>query len=117
MPEDISELVDLIADIKAGQTDGRGIDQQLDIIEIYAEKFSQWFESDGERITAVANAGEEQPEIDQLLADHTAISDYARQLLEKTSLEQRDARRKGKGVLAYLDILPKRLSVTRARKG
>lgn len=82
---------------------------KLDLIEAYSASFSEWL------------SGENASQIDeqQLLTLnqlHQRILETAKQLQNDTSGELARLRHRGKGILRYIDTLPKRISVRRSRK-
>jgi hypothetical protein len=80
----------------------------------YSDAFEQW----GERNLGLGRAlnAEEKPELQQLQALHAQVVARAEELKGQLSQHLRDLKKKGKGILVYTDILPKRLSSIRPRK-
>lgn len=89
------------------------IDSLIDRIQHYSESFEVWY---GEH-RAELEAFENSTEIRELLDLHNQVLGFAETALKGTSNEIIKLKLKGKGLLAYTDILPRRISITRTRKG
>jgi hypothetical protein len=53
----------------------------------------------------------------ELLKLHKQVLHIGEQLILDTSDERKALRKRGKGIMAYIDVLPRRVSVTGKRKG
>jgi hypothetical protein len=87
-----------------------GLDEEvrLERIERYSTSFGAWMESggsasDSERAT--------------LLTLHSRVLTQAEELLEQIGKARKSLHSRARGVMKYVDTLPKRISWTRGRKG
>ena len=84
-------------------------------IEGYCQHFDSWLKAQG---GTIAPATQNNRAALQELSDlHTEVLSRAEVLLNSTSKDLQELKRKAKGIRAYIDILPKKISVTGSRKG
>ncbi len=100
----------------------RGIeDQELpDLIHQYSELFDSWFASanfSSPEPDTSKMAGEMRTALGPVLAIHEAVLALASRAKDLTEAELKSLRTRGKGILAYVDTMPKKVSLTRGRKG
>lgn len=91
-------------------------DQLISRLEEYAQSFDLWFKSNQEALNGAAST-EEKSQFGQLGLLHVAIIDRALTLKNKASLDLKNLRKLGKGIMAYTDQLPKSVSIHGTRKG
>ena len=84
-------------------------------IEGYCKLFDLWLKAQGGVIAPVDQNS--RPALQQLSDLHAEVLARAEVLLSSTSKGLQELKRKSKGIRAYLDILPKKISVTGSRKG
>lgn len=108
MSEELEKLIEL-AD-RALEANLRS-SEAPELIEAYAEAFSKW-ESGHKKLGSADEA-----RLKELSAKHAALIGRLATMKEATAGDIRRLKLKGKGILAYTDILPKKISVTRKRKG
>lgn len=96
------------------QAADRPVDETIDSIERYSERFTDWFERNR---AAIEQGAMQSPELSELLSLHERIVDLVSRLMNDTSSRRSELKRRGKGILSYLDTLPRRLSVTGMKKG
>ena len=83
-------------------------------IECYSQAFAEWYKSyDKSNSKDEMNSGL----LQELSDKHRLVMDRARVVQESTSRDIRKLKLRGKGILAYTDMLPKRLSLGRKRRG
>ena len=78
----------------------------------YATAFEEWY--------AAYQRGEEKlPQVlgEELAGLHQQVLQVAEEQKQVTSVEMQKLREKGKGVLRYIDTLPRRVSFTRTKRG
>ena len=92
------------------------VDQLIDRVEGYAEDFSVWFEEHQEYFLE-KDPHTLEPKMKALLELHKQVLFIAERLLTDTSQERRELKRRGKGIMAYLDVFPRRVSITGKREG
>jgi hypothetical protein len=92
------------------------VDELIDRVEGYAEDFSVWFEAHKEYFLEKEASGLE-PQMKELLELHKRVLFVAEKLLTDTSQERKALKKRGKGIMAYLDVLPRRVSITGKREG
>lgn len=81
----------------------------IELLNDYSEAFEVWYPS----IDPKNNA----PDIRALLDLHSALVEKAQGVLKSAGAEIAKLNIKGKGIRAYTDILPKRISTTKVQKG
>lgn len=110
--KDLIALADLII---AGEADPEKASQQIvnysGAFELWSEGQLDLFEN---HVSPEANVRED---IEMLLAKHGQVIEKAQALLGKTASELKSLRARGKGVIKYLDHMPKRVSTIRGQKG
>lgn len=92
------------------------IDEQIDRIEKYFNLFSEWMDINEE----VVDAHPESYSLDKLseLNDkHQAVIRFAKILKDQTKKDLIAQHARGKGIMTYTDFLPKKIRVTKQRKG
>lgn len=112
----ISALIELA---EKALVEGADIDELISHIEAYSAAFHPWYEEHKE---AFEQGVEGEPVVDRddlerLLKLHTEVLGRAESLQKGTSSDLMALRGRRKGMMAYIDILPKRLSTRRTRKG
>lgn len=114
---EIDELLQMAESISA-LPDG---DEQTAVIEQYVDAFGEWFKLNEPLFRAGGGAAGMQPaelkRVEALAASHAEVMRRVERLLGETSLKLGSLHKKAKGIMAYTDFLPKRISVARARKG
>lgn len=91
-------------------------DQFLDRVAAYSDAFQKWNVDNQQALMGTAT-GAEAESLRSLAKLHAKIIDLAEALKDKTSHDLKHLKRKGKGIMAYTDILPKRISIWTRRKG
>lgn len=105
----VTNLLTLANEILA---DSAGPDSIVLNLERYVTDFQKWWEEfDSGRIEV------EQSLLEKLSERHEKVLDLARDLQSQTGQVLQDTRRKSKGMIAYVDCLPKRISTRRVKKG
>ena len=115
MPKSAIEELISLADGVLSKSDDSEV--ALEKIEEYTEKFSSWYNEH----FASLEEGDIQEDVisllQQLNEQHGKVLALAEDLRESITDDRRELKRKGKGIMAYIDTLPKRLSLRRTRKG
>lgn len=110
-----SELQQVVTELHAKANDifllkDAPVAAQLDDIVTYSELFKKFEAFDGlEQV--------DPSELQALQAEHAQVLEQARSLEGQLTGDLRGLHQKGKAVLRYLDVLPKRISSRRPRKG
>ncbi|RMG42763.1 MAG: hypothetical protein D6719_05555 [Candidatus Dadabacteria bacterium] len=90
-------------------------------VEEVVEKLADYVESFSSLEKALMNSAAEFQQHTTLLREleskHALVLSLAEELKDNTSKELRDLKVRGRGIMAYLDILPQRISVLGKRKG
>ncbi len=86
-------------------------DQFIDILEQYSEKFARWQQQ------IPAEIEQNKALLEKLQTLHSEILARAQTLKGGTAAQMRQLKKRGKGILAYTDVMPKRLGAIRPRKG
>ncbi|MCB0333183.1 MAG: hypothetical protein KDD55_06760 [Bdellovibrionales bacterium] len=99
--------------------DGLSIDECITSIEAYSQAFHPWYEEHKDAFDedAPGNMSFERSSLERLLKLHTAVLAKAESLQKGTTQDMVALRGRRKGMMAYIDTLPKRLSTRRTRKG
>lgn len=107
----LPQIQDLIDLAQAALAQNLSQLESLERAAAYSEAFQHWIESnpkfDELELTALQ-------ELNNL---HATILDGAQKLQEQTSADLRTLRTRAKGILAYADVLPRRISTLRVKKG
>lgn len=108
MPEsEITRLIRLADEVLA---EGIAPDDLIERMEAYSQALEAWLGS-GQDLSGREGA------YPQLNEKHTLVLSRAESLRDLTSQELKDLKTRGRGIMAYIDTLPKRLSAFRMRKG
>ncbi len=107
-----SALSGLIIQAQELLQEGRALPELIEKLERYSEDFDLWYASSRDQLEAG-----QLPEADVLLAVHNEVIEKAQHWLKQAGTELSKHKVRGKGILAYTDVLPKRISVRRVRKG
>lgn len=86
-------------------------EQLVEQIQLYVDAFADWFDHNQDRISSA------DPAIEALQSKHAAVLARASALRGTFASEMRKVKVRGKGILAYTDIVPKRISSTKPRQG
>ncbi len=84
------------------------LDEVLPLLEDYSEAFDKWI-SQGE-IQLQSYSKQDQQLVLQLAEKHQQIIEYAQRVKDLTAEELKDLKHKGRGLMAYVDSLPKRIT-------
>lgn len=102
------QLVGVAQRILDGAT--TSVEEKLALLESYSDTFDQLVASDGFSQLA--------PEkLQELDAMHERVLQFAQSLEGNLLHEMADLRKKGQGLVKYLNVLPKRLSARNVKKG
>lgn len=86
------------------------LEEVLNRLDAYATLFDVWYAAHSDKLSSDA-------EVALLEERHHKVIECAAELLKGTSAELAKLKLKGKGILAYTDTLPKKISFRRPRKG
>lgn len=103
----MAQLIDLLR-LADSVLDTADIDERLNYLEAYTEAFDLWFQHSG---------GEDPTRLAELEERHVRILELAESLRDSTNTELRAHHKRGKGILAYADTLPKSVSRSKPRQG
>jgi hypothetical protein len=109
----MSEMAALIAkaeEILAADPASRELVVQ---VETYAELFEQWQFAVGDNLAASLAS----PEGTSLVRVHAAVLARAKTVQGEVAIALKGLRKRGKGILAYTDSLPKSIATIKPRKG
>lgn len=87
----------------------------LDKLAAYVESFGQWSEGELQERGA-SRTTVEREELGVLLQKHTAVMQRGEELRAQLAGEMKQLKVRGKGIMAYLDILPKQLNMFTRKK-
>lgn len=90
-------------------------DLRIDAVEKYTSAFDRWFQHHGAALAALPET--ERATLSSLVKLHERILTLAESMRESTAVDIRHLKAKGKGIMAYVDTLPKRISRGPTRKG
>ncbi|MCB0335082.1 MAG: hypothetical protein KDD62_02215 [Bdellovibrionales bacterium] len=90
------------------------MEARLLAVEEYTEQFRIWHESfdSTQEISA-----EQRLELENLAKCHEQVLAFVNELRNTSAKELRDFKTKAKGIMAYTDRLPRRISIAAKRKG
>jgi|688.fasta_scaffold1022685_2 hypothetical protein len=89
----------------------------LDALDNYIESFTGWHAGWKSRVSEHPSDKELKAVGAEVAKQHSEVLRLAGELKESISASLRSLKRKGKGLIAYSDTLPKRISTIRPRKG
>jgi hypothetical protein len=110
----VSNLTALATEILSGQGD---IDKSILLLNQYCEDLSRWYEQNEARLRAGNLAPGEEEALAELDRLHGRVLEFGAGLQSRCSADLIDFRRKARGIMAYTDTLPKRISIARKRQG
>ncbi len=95
----------------------------LDLLDSYIEAFGVWEEKELKKQAASAQSRDAKGKIDlgelgqQVAIQHAKVFALAESMKDQVAQSLKSLRLKGKGLKAYSDSFPKRISTTRPRRG
>lgn len=95
---------------------GLSPEEVLERLERYSERFETWFPAHEELLKS-RDPALPADRVAILVARHEAVVALAGSQQNATSSDLRQMQKRGRGILAYTDVLPGSISVTRPRKG
>ena len=90
------------------------------LLEEYTDTFSRWYGATNVGVSGLDGlsiVGDPVAVLESVQALHDAVLRRAGEAQELAATELKTVKSKGKGILAYVDTLPKRVSLNKARKG
>jgi hypothetical protein len=91
-------------------------DAQISLVEAYTEAFDQWYTSNRTALKDHSHAFS-RLQLEELEKKHALIVKRIELLMKRTSKKMGAFHKKAKGILAYVDVFPKRVSRSKGRKG
>jgi hypothetical protein len=85
-------------------------------LEKYADSFSEWYGAYQKSLEQNKPLNTKE-ELEMLLTRHEKVMELSESLKESIPDEMAKLKNKGKGIMAYTDTLPKKISFTKPRKG
>ena len=89
-------------------------DTATSLLDQYAGLFLRWHDSEGPGMPGVVLVASE---LEELQLVHDAILEHALQLKDATDKSMKGLKQRGRTILAYVDTLPKRLSINKPQNG
>ena len=90
--------------------------EAVEDLEKYAIAFNLWYDN-YQTSTKQEKPLNSREELIQLLDRHEKVMEFSESLKSAIPEEMAKLRQKGKGIMAYTDTLPKKISFTKTRKG
>lgn len=109
-PSAIERLMHLA---KAALADHDNPEQQVDAIAAYCENFAEIDAAAG----LAVEGEEEQIALEELAKKHEKVLERAACVLESTSKDMQYFKKRAHGIMAYVDTMPRKMSVTKPKKG
>ena len=109
-----AELLRIAQEALAAQTVSS--DEFVEKVGIYSGAFETWSAAHSEVLSGKQKPDNEK-EFRELADAHAKIMEHVAVLKTQTSKNLGELHKKGKGIMAYTDILPKRISISGTRKG
>lgn len=103
---------ELIDDVRRLLATDAPLDERIVAMDGYSERFALWYDSQ-----AIESDAAEIVRAQELLNLHNQLVERAQEWLKEAGQELGKQRAKGRGIMAYTDVLPKRLSQYRPKKG
>lgn len=91
-------------------------DVLIEKLEEYTQAFEAWSAAHKDILSGAKKPADE-VEFLNLAALHARVVEVAEQKKESAGKDLREAQTRGKGIMAYIDILPKRISIAGTKKG
>lgn len=104
---------ELIASIRGLLESQEPLPERISSLTAYSESFDQWYGEHKEELEKMSPSREAV----ELLELHNQLISAAEGWLKDVGAEIGIHRKKGKGIMAYTDILPKRVSRYQTKKG
>jgi hypothetical protein len=79
-------------------------------LEEFSQCFQEWFQS-------VTSEDLNDPQVTELMVEHERLLTLARSLHKDTGQERRELKKRAKGIIRYIDVLPSRVSTRRPKRG
>ena len=92
-------------------------DDQVAAIEGYVDAFGGWFGENESLLSQAGRGGLDQQQLEKLAASHAEVMARVQSLLLGASDKMAALHRKARVIMAYTDILPKKISFSGTRKG
>ena len=108
----MADLSDLLNQLNNLLTEDFSPDEFVENLERYSNDFELWYSVHRQNVEAGGL-----PEADELLLKHEELVVKAQLKLKEAGTALSQHRIKGKGIRAYTDSLPKRISFRRVKKG
>lgn len=109
-------LNDLLQRSARALSSGESLAEDIDAVEDYVKRFSQWYGAYEEELRGGASAAVA-PELRLLLERHQEVMERVCGWLSDTSTEMRKLQGRAKAILAYAGKAPAPPSIGRAKKG
>jgi hypothetical protein len=108
-----AELLSIAQETLAAHASSR--DEFVEKVAAYSAAFEAWGKENPDVLKGKVSA--EADSLRALAEVHAKIIDFAEEIKRQTGRELGEQRKKGKGIMAYTDILPKRISMSGTKKG
>lgn len=109
------DILDLIALAEKVQVAGAAADETIENIERYVKAFEEWRSKHSQMLT-----GDSQKQDIELLSKlnkvHVGVLTTGKNLQQETSEDLRALKKKGAGIMAYLDRLPENIILEQRKK-
>jgi len=92
-------------------------DDQLGALEEYVEALEGWLKEHDHELRIKKNDICNAAEVEDLVKSHAEVMCSVQALLTNTSDKLGELRRRAKAIMAYVDVLPKKISMSGTRKG
>lgn len=103
----------LLAAAEEVLVDQSSVEERLDRLERYVDLFSQWQEAFDTEAVSV----EEAECLNELQEQHAKVIEQVAALKSVSVSELGKFQRRAKGIMAYTDTLPRKISIAKERKG
>lgn len=91
-------------------------DEFISGLESYAIEFGEWFAAN-EQLIAAGSGSLDRDRLRELAEKHEAVL-HKTELMQKSFPEaMKELRNRGRGIMAYTDLMPKKISLNKPQKG
>jgi hypothetical protein len=87
------------------------------LLESYVDHFDRLAAGDGSGMRVLLDDPEIRPVVEEVVSFHRALVEFAKEHLAEAGRHLRSLQIRGRGLRAYVDPLPRRISLGRVRKG
>ena len=110
------EIAELISLAEAAIGHDSKSEEFVQALESYSAAFDHWFSANQSKLSDITDQAW-RSQVDRLVELHEGLVERVNQVQAEHPDDMKKLKQRGKGIMAYTDLLPKRLSMRRPTKG